>query len=183
MFNEQKVAQVAAYLLHKRGGRMAHLKLMKLMYLADRSAYQTFGRSITGDRAVSMPHGPVLSQTLNLVDGDVESAPDGWSYWISHKENNELSLNQAVTREGLDELSDAEIGVLDQVFASFGHMNRWQIRDFSHNLPEWEDPQGSSLPIATQDILKALGKKTDEISGLVKRLEEDRAVDALFASL
>ena len=48
MFNERKVAQIAAYFLHRRGGCMSHLKLMKLMYLADREAFNRFGRSITG---------------------------------------------------------------------------------------------------------------------------------------
>jgi hypothetical protein len=37
MFSEEKVAQMAAYLLLKRGGRMAYLKLMKLLYLSNRS--------------------------------------------------------------------------------------------------------------------------------------------------
>lgn len=182
-FNEHKVAQMAAYLLQKPGGRMPHLKLMKLMYLADREAYDRLGRPISGDRAVSMPHGPVLSQTLNLMDGDVESAPDGWCHWISDKENNELSLNRAVDRTALGELSDAEIEILDHVYAKYGHMGKWQIRDFSHTLPEWADPQGSSLPISTQDIFKALGKGAEAITGMVARLDEDRAIDAFFASL
>ena len=183
IFNEPKVAQMAAYLLQKPGGRMAHLKLMKLMYLADREAYNRFGRSISGDRAVSMPHGPVLSQTLNLMDGDVESVPGGWCSWISDKENNELSLNRVVDRKVLNELSNAEIEILDHVYSQYGHLGKWQIRDFSHTLPEWADPQGSSLPIATQDIFRALGKKAEEISGMIARLDEDRAIDALFASL
>ncbi len=36
MFNERKAAQAAAYLLHKAGGKLPLLKLMKLMYLAER---------------------------------------------------------------------------------------------------------------------------------------------------
>ena len=36
---------------------MPHLKLMKLMYLADREAVRTCGFPITGDRFVSMPQG------------------------------------------------------------------------------------------------------------------------------
>ena len=183
MFNERKVAQAAAYLLNLRGGCMSHLKLMKLMYLADRLAYDRYGRPLSGDRAVSMPHGPVLSKTLNLMDGDEESAPGGWTTWISAKENNELSLVREVHPGDLDQLSQADVQILDQVFTEFGRMKRWEIRDFSHSLPEWHDPNGSMLPIATEDIFTALGKTAEEIAGFMDRLEDDRNLDALLASL
>ena len=70
MFNERKAAQMAAFFLGQLLDRkMPHLKLMKLLYLSDREAVRAFGWPISGDRLVSMPHGPVLSQTLNLMDG------------------------------------------------------------------------------------------------------------------
>lgn len=102
MLNERKVAQMAAYLLARRGGRMSHLKLLKLMkllYLSDREQMRRSGYPISGDRMVSMPHGPVLSMTLNFMDGDVESSPGGWNDWVSDKENNELSLARQITRD------------------------------------------------------------------------------------
>jgi uncharacterized phage-associated protein len=76
MFNERKVAQMAAFFLGQvQGGRMSHLKLMKLLYLAEREALRSLGLHLTGDHLVSMPHGPVLSMTLNLMDGNIESHP------------------------------------------------------------------------------------------------------------
>ena len=38
VLNERKVNQMAAYVLYKKGGRGFHLKLMKLLYLADRKS-------------------------------------------------------------------------------------------------------------------------------------------------
>ena len=55
---------------------MSHLKLMKLLYLADREGVHQLGYLLSGDRP-AVPHGPVLSMTLNLIDGDVESADGG----------------------------------------------------------------------------------------------------------
>ena len=49
MFNELKTAQASAYLLHKAGGTMEHLKLMKLLYLADRLSWKEYDKSITGE--------------------------------------------------------------------------------------------------------------------------------------
>ena len=85
MYSERKAAQVAAWFLREAGGRLSHLKLIKLMYLADRQAMADTGYPITFDRVVAMPHGPVLSMTLNLINGDIESRDDGWEAWIGDR--------------------------------------------------------------------------------------------------
>jgi len=184
MFNERKVAQMAAFLLGKGGNRMPHLKLMKLLYLADRESMGRFGAPISGDRIVAMPHGPVLSMTLNLMDGDVESSPGGWDGLISDKENHELSLKRAATPDDLDELSQADIDVLEAVWKQFGHMDKWAIRDYTHDhCPEWTDPNGSSVPIPYEKVFRALGRPEDEARELGARIEAERALDKIFATL
>jgi uncharacterized phage-associated protein len=184
MFNERKVAQMAAYLISKEGERMSHLKLMKLLYLADREAMGQFGVPLSGDRIVSMPHGPVLSMTLNLMDGDTESAENGWEAWISDKENHELSVVRPVARVELNELSAADVDVLDTVWAKFGHMTKYQIRDYTHtHCPEWKDPHGSSMPIDYEDVFVALGRTHDQAVELAAHIEAERSIDRLFAAL
>ncbi|GMQ79087.1 MAG: Panacea domain-containing protein [Anaerolineae bacterium] len=184
MFNEQKAAQMAAFFLGRRGGAMSHLKLMKLLYLADREAMRQFEFPISGDHMVSMPHGPVLSMTLNYMDGNIESSPGGWEEWISAKENHELSLRQPVQREALDELSDADIDILETVWTQFGHMSRWEIRDYTHdNCPEWSDPNGSSKPISPKDVFLALGRSSDVAEELDADIEAERSLNRLFAQV
>ena len=183
MFNEHKVAQMAAYLLHKRGGRMSHLKLMKLMYLADRLSFERYDESITEDRTVSLEYGPVLSTTLNLIGGYRQSLVNGWSSWISDKENNEVSLARGFERRDLGELSDADLEILDDVFAEHGKKSRWELVKFTHTLPEWVDPEEGSLPISTQDILQAIGKTPDQVSAIMDWMGERRRMQTLMASL
>lgn len=184
MFNERKVAQMAAFLLAKAGGRMPHLKLMKLLYLAEREALSRFGMPLAGDRIVAMPHGPVLSMTLNLMDGDIESSEGGWDSWISDKENYELSVVGDTSREALDELSAADLEILEGVWQHFGHMGKYQIRDYTHDhCPEWEDPSGSSFPIPYEKVFEALGRTKDQAAELAARIEAERSVDRLFAAL
>src|SRR6266487_2727273 len=67
-FNEKKAAQVAAFFLHRARGELEILKLMKLMYLAERASYKKFGEPLIGDKLVSMDNGPVLSITLNHMN-------------------------------------------------------------------------------------------------------------------
>ena len=185
MFNERKAAQMAAFFLGQTPeGRMSHLKLMKLMYLADREAVRNFGFPISGDRMVSMPHGPVLSMTLNLMDGDIESCPGGWEEWISDKENHELSLRKPFNMDALDELAPAELDVLRSVWQQFGAMGKWEIRDWTHkHCPEWEDPQGSSYPIPFERLAQAVGLDATTAKELAAQIQAEQEVDRLFAAL
>ncbi|MFV1922958.1 MAG: Panacea domain-containing protein [Methylotenera sp.] len=184
MFSERKVAEMAAYLLNKDGGRYAHLKLMKLLYLADREAIDKYGYSISGDKAYSMRHGPVLSNTLDLMSNSVAPQEDGWDYWISDKENHEVSLKRPVDRNSLEELSESDIEILDSVWQKFGHMNRWEIRDYTHDVcSEWIDPNGSSRPIPEARILVALGKSKEEALEHLSDLKAEESIDKLFSSI
>ena len=185
MFNERKVAQMAAFFLgQSQESRMPHLKLMKLLYLSDREAMRAFGWPISGDRLVSMPHGPVLSQTLNLMDGDVESQLGGWEEWISDKENHELSLRQPLNAAALDELASAEIDVLKAVWDKFGAMGKWEIRDWTHqHCVEWKDPKGSSFPIEYDTLARAVGFDDASAKELAAQIQAEQEIDRIFAAL
>jgi uncharacterized phage-associated protein len=185
MFNERKTAQMATFFLAQSPDQsMAHLKLMKLLYLAEREAVRRFGMPMSGDRFVSMPHGPVLSMTLNLMGGDVESGPDGWEAWISDKENHEVSLRKQFLPEELDELSKAELAVLESVWKQFGKMGKWEIRDWTHeHCAEWQDPKGSSWPISFVSLACAVGFDKKTAQELAANFEQEQDLDKLFAAL
>jgi uncharacterized phage-associated protein len=160
VFNEQKTAQIAAWFLAQERGTMPHLKLMKLMYLAERESMEKHGFPMTGDRFVSMEHGPVLSRTLNHINGSIDSARDGWDSWISDKANHTVGLVREVDPDAFDELSVADLNVLHSTWKKFGWMTKYQLRDFTHdpkNCPEWKDPNESSAPISYETVFQAVG--------------------------
>ena len=179
-FNERKATQVAAQFLRLRGGRMSYMKLIKLMYLADREALLRWGRPISTDRYVSMDKGPVLSRVLDLAtDGDDPSRPAIWSEQISETVSYEVALK---ADPGSDELSEAEIALLDEIFKIHGRKSRWDLVELPHQLPEWVDPEGSAIPISYRDILKAGGKSDLEIAAIESELSELVEADLLLAS-
>lgn len=181
MFSEIKATQMAAYLLKKRGGRMSYMKLIKLLYLAERQAMAKWGESMSGDKFVSMPHGPVLSGTLDLINEDTEGC---WNELIKDEANKEVSLAHDIEIEELDELCLAEMKILDKIFDEFGKMNRWEIRDYTHDhCAEWQDPNGSSYPINPKDIFRAVGKNESEVEKLVRKYTEQQQLDTLKAAL
>jgi uncharacterized phage-associated protein len=154
MFSEEKVTHMASYLLIKRRGRMSYMKLLKLLYLAEREALIKWGDSMSGDKFVSMPRGPVMSSTYDLIQGGGRL----WGNFITSEANYEVSLNEKVLEDDLDELSLSETKILDKIFEEFGAMGRWEIVDYTHyNCSEWQDPDGSSFPIKNRDVLLAKG--------------------------
>ena len=161
MYNPVKAAQVIAYLASKEPGKTLDvLKAIKLVYLADRESIAQFGAPILDERRVSMPHGPVNSQTYSHINGEHDLDACGWSAYLEDRANHQLAVKEGVSDHDLDELSEADILCLDAVWGKFGHMGKWQIRDWTHekvNVPEWEDPQGSSMPIPLERIMTIIG--------------------------
>jgi len=142
---------------------MSYMKLLKLLYLADRESLLRWGRPLSTDRHVSMDNGPVLSQTFNLINegGSI------WSTYISAPSNYEVAAMAEAPRS---ELSRAEEKLIASIFEKFGTWSRWQLRDYVHRLPEWLDPSGSAIPIGYEDILKAGGKTEEEIDSILAEL-------------
>jgi uncharacterized phage-associated protein len=179
-YREDKATQAAARLLRLRGGKMSHLKLIKLLYMVEREALLRFGRPITNDALVSMPYGPVVSATLDRINSPELYEADGyWSKYITPKCDNEVSLrdNDDVPN-GL--LSTADEALIDEVFRKFGHLDRWTIVKLTHDLPEWEDPNGSSTPIDPSTILLNEGFSEEEVAEIQGNWEESALAAAIF---
>jgi uncharacterized phage-associated protein len=158
-FDEAKTAELAGALLQLRGGPMHYMKLIKLMYLVDRAALLKWGQPVTFDNYVSMPHGPVLSTTLDLIN-EVPSLGKNDSPWheLIERSTDPYSV-RLKAKPSVGKLSESERTLVHAIFNKFGHMNRYKLRDLLHQvLPEWQDPKGSALPITHEDILKAANK-------------------------
>jgi len=179
-FNTRKAAQVVAFFAGKQGGSIPVLKLAKLIYIADRMNMGKYDYPISGDRLVSMDHGPVNSITLNLING-LSLDKREWDEFVSDRADHEVAAKRHFANEDLDELSDADVATLEEVWAAFGHMGKYAIRDWTHkHCPEWEDPNGSSNPIPYERVFKFLGK--DNAEELAERVESERALRAALSN-
>ena len=184
MYNEQAAAHMAVYLLRKNGGPMSHLKLMKLMYLSERTSLKNYANTITDDCFFSMTHGPVLSTTLNHINGYIQSQPGGWGDFISARADHEVSIKDDVSENdnALGHISKSDMATIDQVWEEFGQMTPFQIRDYTHeHCPEWEDPHGSSLPIPIERVLRAVGYNDERAKAIAERLAEEESIGDFFA--
>ena len=167
-FQEKKTTQSAAILLQRNGGKIHYIKLLKLLYIADRRSLEETGFPITFDTYVSMKYGPVLSTTYDLLKGTSLNHGDYWHEYISRPKEYVVRLNQTPP---FTALSEVEIRILNQTFDEFGKIPRFALVDISHQFPEFhEPPEGSTLPITYRDIFHALGENEIEISRIENEL-------------
>lgn len=173
-FNTRKAAQATAHLANKGGGRINILRATKLIYLADRLSMAEREFPITGDEFVSMPFGPVNSYTYSYMTGAARVRQGDWAEFIRPRQGNDLYVSQQIEAEQLDELSRADMMILDRVWGQFKDVgDQFDLADWTHKYcPEWRDPNGSSIPINVATIYKILGK--DDPIGLAEQIEADR---------
>lgn len=180
MYTARKAAQMAAFFTRKNGGTINVLKLTKLLYLGDRESIARFGLPITFDYAVSMPQGPVLTRVLDLTQGaGNERDQSQWNEWISDRDMYDVGLHRDFLIEDLDQLSEADIEVMEKVWGDFGQMSHWALRDYTHtHLPEWEDPNGSMIPMDEVHRVGAIIGNDDEAKKLAEEIEAMRQFGA-----
>ncbi|NLX07142.1 MAG: SocA family protein [Phycisphaerae bacterium] len=176
-FNFEKTLQAIAVLLRQSENRTDnYMRLLKLLYLADRKSLAQMGRPITGDRVVAMKRGPVLSRTLDMINDKHARSADLFRH--IQKVNYEIQL---VHDPGNAALSRAEIDILHGVSRDFASMDEWELVEKTHELPEWRknDPGDSSRRIPLPDILEAIGQN-DRLKEILEAAEEERSIARLF---
>lgn len=172
-YEPEKAEQVAAFFTIKANGKISKLRLVKLIYLADREFAKRYDEPMLYDHLFSMPLGPVNSITLNMLNGDLGSASIG--EYVARPANDQIVLVEGdLSVDDLRQLSDADIEVLEQVWQEHHHKSMTALLNYVHALPEWEDPHGSSIPITYARLFSVLSKP--QSADLERDMQEKRAL-------
>lgn len=174
-FETLKTVQAAAILLKEENGTMSRLRLLKLLYIADRESIAETLHSITGDDVMAMDHGPVLSKTYRLIKREAGAGNESWDKYIEQDGDRNHKL---LADPGDGRLSEYEVTKLRGVSAMRRGMTDYQIADETHKFPEWianQPPEGSRKEISLHDVLSALG-----MSAYEQRLVDERNAEADF---
>ena len=170
-FDTAKATEVACLFLEKAGGQLNIMKLVKLVYLLDRLSLDRRGMPVVGGAYFSLPNGPITSELLDLINaGCLRDNPDrSWEECISDRQDHNVQLKRMPPRE---RVSDAEVELIEQIWAEHGGKNQWQLAEWCHhNCPEWTRVESSRVPITVEGIAEALRKGPEAI----KRLQQEAA--------
>jgi uncharacterized phage-associated protein len=169
----ERALQASAYLPQFDGKRMAYLRLLKLLSIADREWLAETGESIMGDRACAMEYGPVLSNVYDFIKGNGSKA----GVWDDQIPSEGYAI-ELVADPGRGELSKGIVNTLTEVTGRYRQLDDWGLAVRTHESPEWAQhfrPGGGSSSIPWQDILEAQGK-----AAMISSVKRDEAARQVF---
>ena len=154
-FDFRKAVQAAAVLAKREPCEMiSRMRLLKLLYIAEREALKEIGQPITGDSLAALENGPILSGFYDIIKGEAERSIVFEKYFTSA--GYQLKLTKS---PGVGALNRWEIRKLHAVSDRYRDVDDWALSEETHGFPEWKkNNRGkSSGPIPVEDVLNAVG--------------------------
>jgi len=177
----RKAIEAAAVLLQAYPcQKMTRLRLLKLLYLADRQSLAETCRPITGDKVVAMDHGPVLSKTYECIRGRGRHRAS-WAKHFRAEGDRDIVLTED---PGVHALCRYEVRILKDIARQWKGQNDSALWKWVHggNLPEYnkhEPSKGGKEDIPLEDIIEAVKR-----GGLLDKIRHDaqrqRTAEALL---
>ena len=156
----------AIYYILKKIKKADKIKLVKLVYLADKYHLIHYGRTIKNDDYYAMEHGPVGTTVKDVLSFDeFNVAKSAWKYTASiiNKIDNNVFEARPGAKSSFDMLSDSDKEALDFVIDRFGRMSSWKLREYIHNYPEsykyedlFQNKRTKRERIQTKELLSTL---------------------------
>lgn len=182
-FDERKATQAAALIISKRGGAADTLALVKLLYIVDKFALKSWGRSITGDSYYSLPHGPVGTVCCDLVRHGGWSGGKIHQYWLNHiKRIGNSETHEIAAEIDLGALSDDEVKLIERVCDRLQKFEGWDLRQLTHArryFPEWTDPVGGAKAFSINNMLALNGVSAEKMA----KFEDSSELRAIMQEL
>ena len=137
-FDYKKAVQAINYLAKKEGGKIDKLKLIKLIYFADRYHIRKYGRPIINDAYIAMPLGAVGSSVKDIAGFSDFLADEERSYSEKFIVKEKGYLIKSIADTDLDVFSKSDIEAIDFAYNKFGGYKASKLVDICHKYPEWE---------------------------------------------
>jgi uncharacterized phage-associated protein len=182
VFDLRKTIAATAFLAQQEQGTLDMFLSLKMLYVADRKSLASWGKTITGDKMVSMPKGPVLSTIYNLFKGigRVDHLKE-WNLTFGETVGNSIQLRRPAD---FGALSEDEMEMLEDARKEIHSVAPWEVARWLHeSCPEWIDPLGSSVRIDPKIILRNSGRSEEEILMIEESSIEFQQIDAILSAL
>lgn len=124
---------------------LTKLRIAKLLYFIDKYHLQKYGSVVLNDRYYRLSKGPIPSLTLDLLN---EFFDPEWEYRVDDKKINKIYLSEYLKVIGryrlklkkesnFGSLSQSELGVIEKVIKTYGHLETGELVDESHKDATW----------------------------------------------
>jgi uncharacterized phage-associated protein len=140
--NTKSIVQTIHYILN-RIGCTDKLKIVKLVYFADKLHLLLYGRTITGDSYCAMKNGPVGSTTLDVLNENLEYLDEediNYSKLYLIRTGSDSRIYEPLTIQNCkyEMLSESDKKILDTILDKFARKTGKELVDLTHRYPEWK---------------------------------------------
>jgi hypothetical protein len=116
-----------------------------------------------------------LESVYQLLKGEKED--NEWSEYIESHES--FAVLKKVPH--IRYLSKAQLDLADEIIGENRGKTGPQLGIESHDLPEWKNPQGSSLPISYSELFRVIGKTDAEVKEITDNLQSEAEFEELLS--
>lgn len=177
-FDSEKSLQAVAFLLRREPGhRMNYMRLLKILYIADREALRESSKPISGSCVVATKRGPLLDDVLKSIRGQHLATPR-WAEFF-RLDNYQLEM---LRDPGVGRLSRFAAEKLEEVAARYQGNDEWEMVEITRRFPEWQrnNPGDGCHEIPLEHILEAVGRGAD-FAKIAERAQSDARAAAFFS--
>ncbi len=175
----------AIHFLLSKVGTASKIKIVKLIYLADKYHLIHYGRTLTNDTYFAMDYGPVGSTVkdvlgfndFSLNKTELEYATE----LLEEKADNNFEARMPDKKLEYDMLSETDKEALNFVIQKFGKMKQWGLMEYTHRYSEWsnyedllKNKKAKRVQIDTTELLSTL--QNDPIGMEKKHIEESKNI-------
>jgi uncharacterized phage-associated protein len=137
-FDYKKATQAINFLAKKEGGQIDKLKLIKLVYLADRYHLRRYGRPMVNDAYLAMPLGPVGSSVKDIAEFSAFLDDAERKYAGAYLKKGDAHQVASIADVDGNVFSKTELEALEFAYTEFGNTSASKLVDITHRYPEWD---------------------------------------------
>lgn len=128
------------------------MKVIKLIWLADRYHLRKYGRPIVNDEYWAMSFGPVGSSVKDIAESSSFLADEERNYSQQFIKNVDNNTVRSAADIDLDVFSETDLEALSFIYENFGNFDQYELADLSHKYPEWKKFE-DKLEINTRELM------------------------------
>ena len=186
-----KIKAVVLYILKAFPEGVDYIHLFKVMYFAQQNQLKEYGLPIVYDTFVARKHGPVPTLTYKVLRGvegktdisspELKDFADSLDFQLS-QDGHQVILASKNAKCDMDELSVADVKMLDKWIDKCKNVDPFDLSDKSHEDKAWKrakrqaDKTGEDTKITMYDMAEAAGASKAMLTVIRERQSFQKAL-------
>lgn len=136
-FDHKKATQAINFFSEREGGKIDMMKVIKLIYFADRYHLRKYGRPVTNDGYWAMSYGPVGTTVKDIASFSQFLDNEELQYAVEYLTQGDSHFLLSQKKFDDKVFSDSDLEALEFAYNNFGKFGQFDLAEMTHKYPEW----------------------------------------------